>query len=334
MRHPFTKFLTWLLLWGLAATGQATPSASVSNELEQAYYLRQYAVLARKLNELGNKKEVQAEIFEVALAVATRQKNKEAQLEALIERHPDVAQVRYFAGQLWYQLKEQSSLLNKLGLVEKSNQNFILAAKLAPENPQYLVEASKALAYQSGFFDSEKKASKMMVEKLAQLDKRFYYLALMDYLQNTQNAAEAQNTIALVRAEYRHDVLLMTRAANLLWTFSEQSEAQHLFVQSCQIKPIKLDQRSTWQEACLSAAYLALQNFGDQQQALAALNILLSEDKVQDEQYVEYLTLLGELNQATGNKDAAVKSYQQALALTTVIATKNNLQKALKKISD
>lgn len=327
------KAITCAVLLCLTVIVQAAPADNNYSELEQAYYHRQYDLLASKLKELDSK-DVRSEILEVALAVATHQKDKEAQLEALVKRHPDSAKVRYFAGKLWYQIKDQSSLFNKLGLVDKSNENYIIAAKLEPENPQYLVEAAKALAIQSSFLDSEKKESKAIVDKLAKLDKRHYYLALMDYLQNTQNAMDAKKTVTTIRTEFNSDVVLMNRAANLLWTFSEKSQAQQLFVDSCKIITIEMEQLPQWQEACMSSAYLALQDYGDKQQALEALTLLLSEDKVRDEQYVDYLMVYAQLNNEIADKATAVESYQQALAITTEGSTQKDIRKKLKKLTN
>lgn len=327
------KAITCAVLFCLTVIVHATPVDNNYSELEQAYYHRQYDLLASKLNELDSK-DVRSEILEVALAVATHQKDKEAQLEALVKRHPNSANVRYFAGKLWYQIKDQSSLFNKLGLVDKSNENYIIAAKLEPENPQYLVEAAKALAIQSSFLDSEKKESKAIVDKLAKLDKRHYYLALMDYLQNTQNAEGAKKTVTTIRSEFNSDVVLMNRAANLLWTFSEKFQAQQLFVDSCKIITVAVEQLPQWQEACMSSAYLALQDYGDKQQALEALTLLLSQDKARDEQYVDYLMVYAQLNNEIADKATAVESYQQALAITTDGSTQKDIRKKLKKLTN
>lgn len=332
MINNIARVIACVLSICFTAIAQTVAAATSYAELEQAYYHRQYSLLASKLNTL-DAKDVRIEILEVALAVATNQHDKEAQLEALIARHPDSAQVRYFAGKLWYQIKQQSSLFNKLGLVDKSNENYIIAAKLAPENPQYLVEAAKALAIKSGFFDTKKQASKAIVDKLAQLDQRSYYLALMDYLQNTQNAASAKKIVTIIRAEFNNDVVLLNRAANLLWTFAEKPQAQQLFVDSCRITAVAPEQFPLWQQACLSSVYLALQNYGDKQQAFEALTLLLSEDKVKDEQYVDYLILYAQLNKAMADKDAAIKSYQQALTLTSKDSTQKQIRTKLKKLT-
>ena len=156
----------------------------------------------------------------------------------------------------------------------------------------------------------------------------------MDYLQNTQNANEAKKTVTTIRLEFNEDVVLMNRAANLLWTFSDKTQAQQLFVDSCKIKTIAVDQLPQWQEACMSSAYLALQNHGDKQQALEALTLLLSGDKVRDEQYVDYLMTYAELNKDVADKETAVKSYQQALEITTERSTEKDIRKELKKLTN
>lgn len=331
MFNGLRRLLTVVLTISLSGTVSATTDSSY-RELEQAYYHRHYQLLARKIQELPSK-DVRVEILEVALAVATEQENKEAQLEALIKRHSNSAQVRYFAGKLWYQIKEQSSLLNKLGLVDKSNDNFIVAAKLEPDNPQYLVEAAKAIAVTSGFWGSGKEESKAIIDKLANLDKRHYHLALMDYLQNTQNKGQAIKTVVTVQTEYKNDVELMNRAANLLWTFSEKDQSQQLFVESCNIKSMTMEQFPIWQEACMSSAYLALQGHGDKKNAIKALARLLSVDQVKDEQYVDYLTVYAQLNSEIAEIPTAVTSYQQALKITGDHSTRNNINKELKKLT-
>ncbi|MCF2829126.1 MULTISPECIES: tetratricopeptide repeat protein [unclassified Pseudoalteromonas] len=316
----------------LCATSQAQQPAPQTTSLESAFYNRQYEQVAEALAAQKNK-DLNSEIMAVSVAVAQDSDDKEAMLNALIKRHPENAEVHFVAGELWYQIKEQSNLFNKLGLVEKSNKHSIRAAELAPNNPKYLVAAAKALAIESGFWDSEKKASKAIVERLKDMDKHYYYLALMDYLQNTQNESLALQTVDFVNQHYPHDIALVNRAANLLWTFSAKEQAQNLFAKGCQINNVATGLLPTWRDTCVSAAYLALQEHGDKQLAVDAMEHLISKEQVEDEQHIEYLMLLGELSRAVKDNNKAKSAYQQALTLSNDSSTKRDIRRALDKVS-
>ncbi|MEK0160390.1 hypothetical protein WLQ65_14810 [Pseudoalteromonas piscicida] len=322
-----------LAIISYSALIQAQQPSSPIAVLESAFYNRQYQQVTKILNTLKNK-ELDAEIMAVSVAVAQNDVDKETLLNTLIKRHIDNAKVHFTAGNLWYQIKQQSSLFNKLSLVEKSNKHFIRAAELAPNNPEYLVSAAKALAIESGFWDSEKKASKAIVDRLKAIDDRYYNLAFMDYLQNTQNEELALKTIAYVRQRYAQDIVLIHRAANLLWTFSAKDAAQRLFTNGCLIEHIALSQLPTWRDACVSSAYLALQQHGDKQLAVDAMERLLKKERVKDEQHIEYLMLQAELYRELKQNEKARSTYLQALNLTKVRSIKRDIRQALAVLND
>ncbi|MBQ4850857.1 hypothetical protein [Pseudoalteromonas sp. MMG012] len=332
MFNNTTKRVCCMIITFFAINVHADISQSQYETLETMFHTRQYEPLMHDLAKLDSS-DVKVKILTVAVAIAQDNDDKEKMLEALVRRYPNNAKVHYNAGELWYQIKEQSSLFNKLGFVDKSNQSYITAAELAPENPKYLVAASKALAIESGFWDSDKKQSKAIVDKLKPVSERYYYLALMDYLQNTQNEPEALSTITTIGSQFSQDVTLMHRAANLLWTFSEEEQAQKLFVDTCKIAKRTADQLPLWRDACISSAYLALQGHGKKQLALEALNLLLEKEQVQDAQHIEYLMVYAQVNKEIENKATAKKAYQQALALAEDRSTQKDIRRALKKLS-
>ncbi|TMO87514.1 tetratricopeptide repeat protein [Pseudoalteromonas spongiae] len=323
---------SYTLLIMLSVITQAQQIDLQTSKLESAFYNRQYDLVSELL-AAQQEKNLNSEIMTVAIAVAQNRDNKETLLNTLIENNPDNAEVHFMAGELWYQIKEQSNLFNKLGLVKKSNTHFIKAAELAPENPKYLVAAAKALAIESSFWDSEKKDSKVIVDKLKELDTHYYNLALMDYLQNTQNKKRALQTVELVSQNYPQNVALIHRAANLLWTFTAKAQAQRLFVKGCQIAQVIPERLPTWRDTCLSAAYLALQQHGDKQLAVDAMEHLLSKEQVKDKQHIEYLMVLGELYRALEDNNKAKSTYQNALTLSDDNSTQKEIKQALSELS-
>ncbi|TMN34298.1 hypothetical protein [Pseudoalteromonas sp. S2755] len=322
---------TVIILYSVLA--QAQQLSAQMTTLESAFYHRQYQQVTKMLNTLKDK-DLDAEIMAVSVAVAQNDDDKETLLNTLIKRHIDNAKMHFTAGHLWYQIKKQSNLFNKLSLVEKSNKHFIRAAELAPNNPEYLVSAAKALAIESGFWDSEKKASKAIVDRLEAMDDRYYNLAFMDYLQNTQNEALALKTAAFVGQHYAQDIVLIHRAANLLWTFSAKDAAQRLFASGCLIEHIALSQLPTWRDTCVSSAYLALQQHGDKHRAVVAMERLLGKEQVQDEQHIEYLMLQAELYRVLTQNEKARSAYLQALDLTKARSTERDIHRALAGLKD
>ncbi|GAA0363609.1 hypothetical protein GCM10009092_30030 [Bowmanella denitrificans] len=323
MKHKLLGLAAACCLFSLSVQGQ--------DNLQNAYYQRNYMQMERLLKEQTLSPEQQA-IWQSALAVAKDADDQNKQLEALTRRYPDNAEVHYQAGRLWYEVKEQSSFINKLGYIDRHVKHMLRAYELEPDNPKYMREAAKALAWDN-LWGWDKEAAKALVERLAQINQQYHLLAAMDYAQNTQNQPEGQKLIAEVLANFSENVPLMERAAQLQLTYDQKADAQQSFYQTCLLTPKQATSLPIWRDACQWSGYLSLEGFGSQQQGLQALTRLLSEDQVYDDYYVQSLLLQAELAESAKEHVLARQSYLQAQQLSTDQSVHKDIRRALKRLS-
>lgn len=300
-------------------------------EVKTAYYQRDYQTLAHLLQTPGLSP-LQQDIWQVALAVARQADNQKDLLHALTERYPDNAEAHYQAGRLWYEVKENSSFINKLGYIDLHVQHMLRANELAPNTPKYMFEAAKALAWEN-LWGWDKEVAQQLVVQLAALDQQYHLVAAMDFAQNTQDSRTGEQLITQVKTEFADNLRLMERAAQLQLTYDQKAPAQQSFYQSCMLTPHDVTLLPKWRDACQWSAHLSLQGYGEKTQGMAAISRLLEEDKVYDEDYVQSLLLQGELAEAMAQPLLARQSYEDALAITKDKASQKQIRRALKALS-
>ena len=218
----------------------ALVSMSVKSQtLEQAknaYFQRNYQKALNIIEQLktAGKLEASATTYADLLMIAVDIKrdvdDADEALEAFLEKHSNNADVHYMAGLLFIDIANNASFFSKMSNYKSHVKNLIKAAKLAPNKMRYQMEAASAYG-QPSMMGGDKPKQKPIVDKLMVGNSAVAQIAMMDYLQNTQNKKAGFNFIKQVVIEFKDNIEVIERAAQLLWTFDKKQQAGDLFTQ-------------------------------------------------------------------------------------------------------
>lgn len=200
-------------------------------------------------------------------------------------------------------------MFSKMSIYSNYVEAMTKAAKLAPQNARYQMEAAKAYGQPSIMGgDSNKQAP--IVAKLLQGSSPFAHIVQMDLLQNTQKESEAIHYATGIAQQYSNNVEIVERAAQLLWTFGDKNKAGELFYQACMLPaPIK-EAYLKWDTACWYSVLFSDNGELSLEQGITAGKRLLAQSSVKDNEYLESLELYTQL---------LVKARQTANAINASI---------------
>jgi tetratricopeptide (TPR) repeat protein len=276
-----------LLAMPLQATN-VTTSQSLE-EAETAYFYRDYKKVTDILAqlkpsiELNQPQQVEAQLLTIATEIQQDKDDAEDRLENFLEQHADNAKAQYFAGLLWLKIANDASFFSKMSYFKRYVKAITSAAQLAPNNPRYQMEAARAFG-QPSMMGGDSTKQKPIVDKLMTGNSMFAHIAMMDYLQNTQNEKASMEIINRVSIEFATNIEILERAAQLLRTLEKDPQARTLFTRACHLPPGKNQAFSKWHNACLLSAVLSLQSNKNLKQGLTAIERLLLFTVVEDEE--------------------------------------------------
>ncbi|NQY37763.1 MAG: hypothetical protein HRT37_22985 [Alteromonadaceae bacterium] len=273
----------FLVLTSISANSQ------ILAEVKNAYFYRDYQKVEKIIRELKQKNHLnvslnpEAELL--AIAVDIQQDDDEAQdkLITFLQDNPTNAEAHYMAGLLWIKIAKKASIFTKMSNYKRYVSAMIKAAALAPDNERYQMEAAKAYA-QPSMMGGDISKQKPIVDKLMENNSAFAQISMMDHLQNTQNEKESFSMINRMSVEFKNDIEVLERAAQLLWTFDKKQQAGVLFTQVCNLPPGKKEAFIKWTDACLLSAYFTLDDKGNLDLGLNSINRLLKHNVVDDEE--------------------------------------------------
>jgi len=283
--------LTIALLLLLAMPLQAT-NVTTSHRLEEAetaYFYRDYEkvtdiLVHLKSNiELNQQQHLEAQLLTIATQIQQDKDDAEDWLENFLAQHSHNAKAQYFGGLLWLKIAHDASFFSKMSYFKRYVKAITNAAQLAPNNPRYQFEAARAFG-QSSMMGGDAKKQKPIVDKLMPENGTFAQIAMMDYLQNTQNEKASIEIINRVSTEFNTDIEVLERAAQLLRTLQKDPQARTLFTRACHLPPGIKEAFVKWSDACLLSGVLSLQSNENLKIGLAAIERLLRFTVVQDEE--------------------------------------------------
>lgn len=311
-----------------ACTAQATTSLA---NIENAYFHRDYLFVQTTINAMPSPLSEQTAALAMAAKVKLNPDHGETIINNFIKAHPNNAYGHYYGGLLWSELAKNAGLFSRMGFYKKSVTSMITAGLLAPDNPRFQVEAAKAYG-QPAMLGGQSELQKPIVDKLQTHPSIFAELALMDYLQNTEDKAAALQLIAQLTPRYDQNVELLERMGQLLWTFEQQDRASDLFSQACQLTPPNNQGYVKWLSACQLTAAFALNDIGSVQHGLDACKTLLKYDTVNDSEHHYFLLLNSQLLAKNQQYAEAKTGYQKLLALNPDKNIKKEAMQQLKKL--
>ncbi|MDG6096307.1 hypothetical protein EXU34_02460 [Alteromonas sp. ZYF713] len=235
-----------------------------------------------------------------------------------------------FAADAWRDLGHQAGIFSKFGFYKKGVQAKLRAGEVAPENAEYVALRAGASAHGSSY-GADASLHKSLTNKAIALDRKWGYIAKLNYAQNTD---DQQSGVAAAKAaveEFHNDFVVLERVAQYYWTLDNLAQAQQMFAQACENRPAQSWYREVkWINACYQVAVFSHEHGLAVKPGEQALNRLLATYKLPTRQNVEIAGLLLDianlensqlalqrLNQVIthANDKALVKSATRRLAM-------------------
>lgn len=328
----FTVSLTSICISKPVIATSQNKKVTSQQTLEQLYYQRDYQSIKETLNALSRPLTVDEQLLMLAIKVQRDEDDADDALESFTKTHSDNAKVQYWAGNLWQVIAKNSSMFSKMSIYSHYVEAMTKAAKLEPTNARYQMEAAKAYG-QPSMMGGDSDQQQPIVAMLLKGDSPFAHIAYMDLLQNTQKENEAIKYASDIAQQYKNNVEIVERAAQLLWTFDKVTQAGKLFYQACMLPAPSYEAYTKWDAACWYSTMFSKEERISIEKGIAASTHLLNESAVKDDDYLESLQQYAQLLVKAKQNTKAISAYNELLTLTTDKSMKRNAQKALKKLT-
>lgn len=222
-----------------------------------------------------------------------------------------------FAADAWRDLGHQAGIFSKFGFYKKGVQAKLRAGEVGPDNAEYVALRAGASAHGSRY-GADASLQKTLTDKAIALDKKWGYIAKLNYAQNTD---DQQSGVAAAKAaveEFRDDFVVLERVAQYYWTIDNLAQAQQTFAQACEYRPAQRWYREVkWINACYQVAVFSQEYGLAAKPGEQALNRLLETYKLPTKQNLEIAELLLAIADQEGNQLAIQR-------LNQVITNANN----------
>lgn len=301
-------------------------------ELEKRYYVRDYQTIRSTLHALDRPLNTDEQLLLLAIRVQLDEDDADDALEGFTKTHSNNAKVQYWAGNLWQTIAKNSNMFSKMSIYSHYVKAMTQAAKLEPTNARYQMEAAKAYG-QPSMMGGDSDQQQPIVAMLLKGNSPYAHIAYMDFLQNTQQESKAIKYASDIAQQYKNNVEIVERAAQLLWTFDKVTQAGELFYQACMLPAPSYEAYTKWDAACWYSTMFSKEERLSIEKGIAASTHLLSESAVKDEDYLESLQQYAQLLVKAEQNTKAISAYKELLTLTTDKSMKRNAQKALKKLT-
>jgi len=265
-----------------------TLKAQTLDNARNAYFHRDYQQVKNLIKKLKAEKPkdklLMAEIALLTIATDIHNDVDDAEdaLEDLLENNPDNASLHYMGSILWSHYAQNASFFSKMSAYKSHIAALIKAAELEPENERYQYGAASAYG-QPSMMGGDSDKQKPIVDQLMVNNSAFAQMAMMDYLQNTQDKENGFIFIEEVAIAFKENIEVLERAAQLLWTFDKKQQAGELFTAVCLLTPGEFEAFVKWGDACLLSASFVLDGTLEQEDGLISIDRLIKYTFVSDE---------------------------------------------------
>lgn len=277
-----------LLGFSLLSVITMSVNAQTLDNAKNAYFHRDYQQLKSIIKSLkadeGEDKLLMAELAILTIAIGIHNDADDAgdDLEDFLENNPNNASFQYLAAILWQHHAKNVSVFSKMSIYNNHVAALIKAAELAPENERYQYGAASGYG-QPSMLGGDSDKQKPIVDKLMLNNSAFAQMAMMDYLQNTQDKKKGFVFVEQVVEAFKENIEVIERAAQLLWTFDKKEQAGELFTAACLLTPGEFEAYAKWSDACQLSASFALDGTVDKATGLLSIERLIKFTKVDDE---------------------------------------------------
>ncbi len=279
-----------IIILGLSLLSMIIMSAKAQtlDDAKNAYFHRDYQQVKSIIKELkiGKAEDkllmAELEILTIAIDIHNDADDAGDDLEDFLEDNPNNASFHYLAAILWQHHANNVSVFSKMSIYNNHVAALIKAGELAPENGRYQYGAASGYG-QPSMLGGDSDKQKPIVDKLMMNNSAFAQMAMMDYLQNTQDKENGFIFIEQVVEAFKDNIEVVERAAQLLWTFGKKEQAGELFTAACLLTPGEFEAFAKWSDACQLSASFALDGTVDKAAGLLSIDRLIKFTEVDDE---------------------------------------------------
>jgi len=294
--------MEYIRLLGFSILSAITISvnAQTLEDAKNAYFHRDYQQVKSIVKSLkvgqGEDKLLTAELALLTIAIDIHNDVDDAgdDLEDFLENNPNNASFHYLAAILWQHHAKNVSFFSQMSIYKNHVAALINAGLLAPENERYQYGAASGYG-QPSMLGGDSNKQKPIVDKLMVNNSAFAQMAMMDYLQNTQDKDNGFIFIEQAVITFKDNIEVIERAAQLLWTFDKKEQAGELFTAACLLTPEEFEAFVKWSDACQLSASFALDGTVNKATGLLSIDRLIKFTKVNDEDFQYALSTREEL---------------------------------------
>jgi len=282
--------MNYIRLLGFSILSAITISvnAQTLDDAKNAYFHRDYQQVKNIIKALSKEKGddellmTELAILTIAIDIHNDADNAGDDLEDFLENNPNNASFHYLAAILWQHHAKNVSFFSQMSIYKNHVAALIKAGQLAPDNDRYQYGAASGYG-QPSMLGGDSDKQKPIVDKLMMNNSAFAQMAMMDYLQNTQDKENGFIFIEQVSIAFKDNIEVMERAAQLLWTFDKKEQAGELFTAACLLTPGEFEAFVKWSDACLLSSSFALDGTVDKATGLLSIDRLIKFTEVDDE---------------------------------------------------
>jgi len=283
--------MKYIIILGLSLFSMTIMSvkAQTLDNAKNAYFHRDYQqvesiIKSLKAGKAENKLLMaELEILTIAIDIHNDADDAGDDLEDFLDKTPNNASFHYLAAILWQYHAKNVSVFSKMSIYRNHVAALIKAAELAPENDRYQYGAASAFG-QPSMLGGDSDKQKPIVDKLMVNNSAFAQMAMMDYLQNTQDKQNGFTFVKQASIAFKDNIEVIERAAQLLWTFDKKEQAGELFTAACLLTPGEFEAFVKWSDACLLSASFALDGTVEKETGLVSIDRLIKFTEVDDEE--------------------------------------------------
>ena len=273
---------------------------------------------SKLLAEQERLKDDNHQLSKLAIMLQIELKNNDTAERLLLSfesRFADNPDTFAFAADAWRDLGHQAGVFSKFGFYKKGVQAKLRAGEVGPDNAEYVALRAGASAHGSSY-GADASLQKTLTDRAIALDKKWGYIAKLNYAQNTDDQQSGLAAAKEAVEEFHDDFVVLERVAQYFWTIDNLAQAQQTFAQACEYPPVQSWYREVkWINACYQVAVFSQEHGLAVKPGEQALNRLLATYKLPTTQNVEIAGLLLDIAQQE-NSQLAIQRLNQAITHT------------------
>ena len=314
---------TVLLISGLvfciaSYTTRAEENEGLSQQIHAAFHYLVQGDTSRATKLLAEQEAIKDDshqLSKLAIMLHIELENNDAAERSLLSfesRFADNPDTFAFAADAWRDIGHRAGIFSKFVFYKKGVQAKLRAGEIGPENAEYVALQAGASAH-GRRYGADASLQKILTDKAIALDKKWGYIAKLNYAQNTDDQQSGLAAAKEAVEEFHDDFVVLERVAQYFWTIDNLAQAQQTFAQACEYPPVQSWYREVkWINACYQVAVFSQEHGLAVKPGEQALHRLLAFYKLPTEQNVDIAGLLLDIAHPE-NSQLAVQRLNQII---------------------